>query len=65
VQNELEMIFAETGELDEVLALAAKKIVIADIRLMMEESNMSKTQLAREMHTARPVVDCLIRIIQT
>jgi len=27
---------------------------------MMEESNMSKTQLAREMHTARPVVDRLL-----
>jgi plasmid maintenance system antidote protein VapI len=27
---------------------------------MMEENNMSKTQLAREMHTARPIVDRLL-----
>jgi len=27
---------------------------------MMDESNMSKAQLAREMHTARPVVDRLL-----
>jgi len=58
--DELEMMFAETDELDEVRALAAKKILTADIRLMMDESNMSKTQLAREMHTARPVVDRLL-----
>jgi len=60
LQDELEMMFAETGELDEVRALAAKQIVTADIRLMMEESNMSKSQLARKMHTAKPVVDRLL-----
>ena len=58
--DELETMFAETGELDDVRALAAKKILTADIRQMMDESNMSKAQLAREMHTARPVVDRLL-----
>jgi len=60
LQDGLDMMFAETGELDEVRALAVKKVVTADIRLMMEESNMSKTQLPREIHTARPVVDQLL-----
>jgi DNA-binding Xre family transcriptional regulator len=58
--DELEMMFAETGELDEVHALAAKKILTADIRLMMAESKVSNTQLAREMHTASLVVDRLL-----
>ncbi len=58
--DELETMFAETGELDDVRALAAKKILTADIRQMMDENNMSKAQLAREMHTARPVVDRLL-----
>jgi len=58
--DELETMFAETGELDDVRALAAKKILTADIRQMMDENNISKAQLAREMHTARPVVDRLL-----
>jgi len=58
--DELETMFAETGELDEVRALAAKKILTADIRLMMDASHISKAQLARKMHTARPVVDRLL-----
>ncbi|MBN4073311.1 XRE family transcriptional regulator [Mariprofundus ferrooxydans] len=58
--DELEIMFAETGELDEVRALAAKKVLTADIQLMMDNSNLSKAQLAREIHTARPVVDRLL-----
>jgi len=40
--DELEIMFAETGELDEVRALAAKKVLTADMQLMMDNSNMSK-----------------------
>ncbi|MDQ6970698.1 MAG: helix-turn-helix transcriptional regulator [Mariprofundus sp.] len=58
--DELETMFAETGELDNVRALAAQKILTADIRQMMDENNISKAQLAKEMHTARPVVDRLL-----
>jgi len=58
--DELESMFADIGELDEVRALAAKKILTADIQQMMDENHMSKAQLAREMHTARPVVDRLL-----
>ncbi len=58
--DELEKMFVETGELDEVRALAAKKVLAAGIQVMMDNSNMSKAQLAREMHTARPVVDRLL-----
>jgi len=58
--DELEVMFAEKDELDEVRALAAKKILTADIRHMMDETGMNKTQLARKMHTARPVVDRLL-----
>jgi len=58
--DELESMFAETGELEEVRALAAKKILAADLRHLMEKTGMTKAQLARKMHTARPVVDRLL-----
>jgi len=40
--------------------MAAKKILAADIRHMMDQRGISKTQLAKSMHTARPVVDRLL-----
>ncbi len=43
--DELEQMFVETGELDEVRALAAKKVLTADIQLLMD-NHMSKAQLA-------------------
>lgn len=58
--DELETMLAETGELEEVRALAAKKILAADIYYMMDKTGMSKAQLAKKMHTARPVVDRLL-----
>jgi len=59
-QDDLETLLAETGELEEVRAMAAKKILAADIRHMMEQRGMTKAQLAKSMHTARPVVDRLL-----
>jgi len=58
--DDLEALLGETGELEEVRAMAAKKILAADIRHMMDQRGISKTQLAKSMHTARPVVDRLL-----
>lgn len=59
-RDDLEALLAETGELEEVRAMAAKKILAADIRHMMDQRGMTKAQLAKSMHTARPVVDRLL-----
>ncbi len=58
--DDLEKLFAETGELAAVRALASKKILAADIEQMMKEQGVSKAELARKMHTSRPVVDRLL-----
>jgi len=58
--DDLEALLHETGELEDVRAMAAKKILAADIRLMMDQRGISKAQLAKSMHTARPVVDRLL-----
>jgi len=58
--DDLEILLGETGELEDVRAMAAKKILAADIRHMMDQRGISKAQLAKSMHTARPVVDRLL-----
>ncbi len=59
-RDDLEKLLAETGELEEVRALAANKILAADIRHMMDQRGITKAQLAKSMHSARPVVDRLL-----
>lgn len=59
-RDELEALLEETGELTEVRALAAKKILTADIARLMKQRGISKAQLARRMGTARPVIDRLL-----
>ncbi len=59
-RDELEALLEETGELTEVRALAAKKILTADIARLMKRRGISKAQLARRMGTARPVIDRLL-----
>jgi len=59
-RDDLEALLGATGELEEVRAMAAKKILAADIRQMMERRGITKAQLAKSMHTARPVVDRLL-----
>ena len=58
--DELEAMFEETGEQDQVRALSAKKIIAADLKDLMTSRGVSKSSLARQMHTARPVVDRLL-----
>ncbi len=58
--DELEAMFEETGELDQVRALSAKKIIAADLTDLMTSRGVSKLSLAKQMHTARPAVDRLL-----
>jgi len=58
--DELEEMFEETGELEQVRAMSAKKIIAADLCHLMKTQGVSKASLAKQMHTARPVVDRLL-----
>jgi len=45
--SDLEGLLDETGELEEVRTMAAKKILAADIRHMMDQRGISKAKLAK------------------
>lgn len=46
--------------LEEVQAMATKKILIMELLEAMEKQQINKSQMAREMHTSRSVVDNLL-----
>ena len=50
----------EEGILEEVQAMATKKILIMELLEAMEKQQINKSQMAREMHTSRSVVDNLL-----
>lgn len=52
--------FSGPGELEEVTALAQKKVITSIIEERLRELKMSKSELARKMKTSRPVVDRLL-----
>jgi antitoxin HicB len=52
----LEEAFAALGELEEVRALAAKKMLALELERLMAAQNVSKAGLARRMATSRDVV---------
>ena len=51
---------AEQGELEEATALAVKRVITWQIEQAMKESGVSKSSLARRMHTSRTVVDRIL-----
>lgn len=48
------------GLLEEVQAMATKKILIMELLEAMEEMDLNKAQMAKEMHTSRSVVNNLL-----
>lgn len=50
----------EEGILEEVQAMATKKILIMEFLEAMEEQQINKSQMARAMRTSRSVVDNLL-----
>jgi hypothetical protein len=55
-RDELEEMFEELGELDEVRALTRKKLLADALQRAMKEQNVTPAQMARRMGTSRPTV---------
>jgi len=55
-KDELEEMFEELGELEEVRALTRKKILADALRQAMEAQNVTPAEMARRMRTSRPTV---------
>ena len=55
-KDELEEMFEELGELDEVRALTRKKLVADALRKAMKAQKVTPAEMARRMKTSRPTV---------
>jgi antitoxin HicB len=55
-KDELEGLFEEIGELEEVRALTRKKIVADTLRKVMKAKKVTPAEMARRMKTSRPTV---------
>lgn len=55
-KDELEEMFEELGELEEVRTLTRKKIVADALRQAMKAQRMTPAEMARRMKTSRPTV---------
>jgi hypothetical protein len=55
-RDELEQMFEELGELEEVRALTRKKIVADALRKQMKVQKVTPAEMARRMGTSRPTV---------
>jgi antitoxin HicB len=55
-RDELEELFEELGELDEVRTLTRKAVVADSLRKAMKAQKMSPAEMARRMKTSRPTV---------
>lgn len=47
----------EQGLYEETQELAAKKVIAAQLKAEMEKQNLSKSEVAKRMHTTRTAVD--------
>jgi len=50
----------EQGLYDEAKELAAKKLIVFELKQEMEAQKLSKTTLAKKMHTSRVAVDNIL-----
>ena len=55
-RDELEEMFEELGELDDVRALARKKILADSLRMAMKAQKVTPSEMARRMGTSRPTI---------
>lgn len=58
--SNLDDFLAEEGLLAEAEAVAWKRVIAFQIAQLMQEQNMSKTEIARRMQTSRASVDRLL-----
>lgn len=50
----------EQGLYDEAKELAAKKLVVLALKQEMEAQNLSKSNMAKKMHTSRAAIDHIL-----
>ena len=50
----------EQGLYDEAKELAAKKLIILELKQEMEAQNLSKNNIAKKMHTSRAAIDNML-----
>ena len=50
----------EQGLYDEAKELAAKKLIVAKLKIEMEAQKLSKSMVAKKMHTSRVAVDNIL-----
>jgi len=60
VGSSLDDFLAEEGRLTEAEAIATKRVLAFQIAKLMEEQQLSKTEMARRMSTSRAAVDRLL-----
>lgn len=58
--SNLDDFLAEEGLLAEAEAVAWKRVIAFQVAQLMQEQNMSKTEIARRMQTSRASVDRLL-----
>lgn len=58
--SSLDDFLEEEGRLAEAEAVAAKRVLAFQIASLMEEQQLSKTEMARRMRTSRAAVDRLL-----
>jgi predicted XRE-type DNA-binding protein len=58
--SNLDDFLTEEGRLAEAEAVAAKRVLAFQIAKLMEEQQLSKTEMARRMSTSRAAVDRLL-----
>lgn len=57
IGSELDDFLAEEGLLEEVSALAIKRVVAWQLRAAMKEQKLTKKAMAERMHTSRAALD--------
>ena len=60
IGSSVRSLFEETGDLEEALALAEKKIIAETFRRKMEKNKITKAALAKKMGTSRSQLDSIL-----
>jgi plasmid maintenance system antidote protein VapI len=60
IGSDFDDFLAEEGLLEEAEAVAVKRVLAFQIKELMEEQNLSKTEMARRMETSRAALERLL-----
>lgn len=62
IGSSLDDFLEEEGVLEEVIEVASKRVLVWQIEQIMNEKQITKTELARRMQTSRSAVDRLLDV---